>query len=312
MAESVYNRRHFIRTLGAAAAGLASSGVLPSYLYGKGRTFSLTILHTNDTHSRIDPFPKGSALAGQGGVAARMELIRQIRSQQPRTLLLDAGDFFQGTPYFNLYNGEVEVRAMQTLGYDVATLGNHDFDGGMDNLLLQLNRVHLPVVTANYHYHGHGLGLRCQSSVIVRRNPLSIGIFGLGINPVGLIPPALVSGLSYTDPFEAARQQVSWLRRQRRCHLVVCLSHLGLGYADERPSDRRLAREVSGIDLIVGGHTHSFLDQPEVHQNPEGRAVHIVQAGHGGLRLGRLDMDIRLGSTTEAVPAGAHLMKVGQ
>jgi len=312
MAEFGYDRRDFIRALGASVAGIGVAGALPTYLQAKGTTYPISILHTNDTHSRIDPYPAGSALAGQGGVAARMELIRSIRDRASRCILLDAGDFFQGTPYFNFYNGEVEIRAMQQLGYDAATLGNHDFDGGMDNLLLQLQKAGFPVVSANYRFGRHGLAQRCASSVILRRDPLKIGVFGLGIKPAGLIPPAFVPQLSWGDPFEAARCQVSCLRMIHRCHIVICLSHLGLSYADERPSDRRLALEVSGIDLIVGGHTHSFLDIPEVHYNPEGRAVYVVQAGHSGLRLGRVDWEIKLGRTTEAAPTDASLIPVGE
>lgn len=311
MEEYKYNRRTFIRKLGITAAGMGIGGLLPAYLQARGATYRLSILHTNDTHSRIDPYPTGSSLAGMGGIAARMELLQTIRSETSRSILLDAGDFFQGTPYFNFYQGEVEIRAMQQLGYDVATLGNHDFDGGMDNLSSQLGKAHFPVVCANYLFGKHALSQRCQSAVVIRRDPLKIGVFGLGINPVGLIPPALVPQLKHVDPFDAAQRQARQLRMVHGCHMIICLSHLGLGYADNRPSDRRLAREVSGIDLIVGGHTHSFLDQPEVYYNPSGFPVYVVQAGHSGLRLGKVDWEIKLGKTAEIAPVEAGVLPIG-
>jgi 5'-nucleotidase len=284
---------------------------MPAYLQARGTTYRLSILHTNDTHSRIDPYPVGSSMAGMGGIAARMELLRTIRSETAQSILLDSGDFFQGTPFFNFYKGEVEIRAMQQLGYDVATLGNHDFDAGMDNLYTQLKKAEFPVVCSNYSFGRHALSLRCQPSLVIRRDVLKIGVFGLGINPQGLIPPALSPQLKYLDPFQSARQQARRLRILYGCHMVICLSHLGLGYADDRPSDRRLAREVSGIDLIVGGHTHSFLDQPELYFNPAGQPVYVVQAGHSGLRLGKVDWEIKLGKKTEVVPVDASLISVG-
>jgi len=312
MAEYAYNRRKFIRNLGISAAGIGVAGLMPTYLQARGTTYRLSILHTNDTHSRIDPYPAGSSMAGLGGVAARMELLKTIRSQIVHSILLDAGDFFQGTPYFNFYQGEVEIRAMQQLGYDVATLGNHDFDAGMDNLLTQLKKAEFPVVCSNYSFGRHGLSHRCQPAVVIRRDALKIGVFGLGINPQGLIPTALSPQLQYSDPFNSARQQIRRLRILHGCHMIICLSHLGLAYADDRPSDRRLAREVSGIDLIVGGHTHSFLDQPELYFNPAGRPVHIVQAGHSGLRLGKVDWEIKLGKNIELAPVDASLISVGK
>ncbi len=311
MEESGYNRRKFIRNLGLTAGSIGLSGIMPGYLQAKGVTYRLSILHTNDTHSRIDPFPAGSSMAGMGGVAARLELLKTMRSEVKRSILLDAGDFFQGTPYFNFYQGEVEIRAMQQLGYDVATLGNHDFDGGIDNLHAQLSKADFPVVSANYSFGRHALAQRCQSAVVIRRDPLKIGVFGLGINPVGLIPAALAPQLKYVDPFEAARLQARQLRTVHGCHMVICLSHLGLGYSDDRPSDRRLAREVSGIDLIVGGHTHSFLDQPEVYLNPLGHPVYVVQAGHGGLRLGKVDWEIKMGIRTTVIPVETSLISIG-
>lgn len=311
MAEYGYNRRQFIRELGISAGAIGLSAYFPTYLHARGVTYRLSIMHTNDTHSRIDPYPEGSSMAGMGGISARMDLLNTIRSESKRSILLDAGDFFQGTPYFNFYQGEVEIRAMQQLGYDAATLGNHDFDGGMDNLFTQLSRAKFPVVCANYSFGRHALAQRCQSAVVIRRDPLKIGVFGLGINPSGLIPPALVPHLTYVDPFEAARRQAQRLRTIYGCHMVICLSHLGLGYADYRPSDRRLAQTVPGIDLIVGGHTHSFLDQAEVYTNPIGQRVYVVQAGHSGLRLGKVDWDIKVGKRTEIYPVEASLISIG-
>lgn len=280
-------RRRFFQTLAAGAAG-AYLAPLQALAANEVR---LVILHTNDTHSRIDPFPMdGGRNAGMGGIARRAALIKQIRAAEPNVLLLDSGDIFQGTPYFNFFGGEIELKAMSAMGYDASTLGNHEFDNGINGLVRMLPHAAFPFVSANYGIDpGSPLAGRVMPHVIRQMGAIKVGIFGLGIDFDRLVIGALHEGVSYSDPIPAARQQVDALRQQG-CDLVVCLSHLGYRYREDRPSDTALAAEVPGIDLILGGHTHTFLDAPDAHTHPDGRFTIVNQVGWAGIRLGRIDV----------------------
>lgn len=263
----------------------------------------LVILHTNDTHSRIDPFPMdGGPHQGLGGVARRAALVRRIRGEHPHVLLLDAGDIFQGTPYFNFFRGEIELRAMSAMGYDAATLGNHDFDNGVSGLVDVLPHAAFPFVSANYRIEDPDLAGRVQPWVVREVGGVKVGIFGLGIAFEGLVPRQLHEGVSYEDPYGAAQGAVAHLRRQG-CSLVICLSHLGYRYSGERPSDTLLAQKVEGIDLILGGHTHTFMDRPDVYSDADGRSTLVHQVGFGGIRLGRID--VLLAREGDPAPAGS-------
>lgn len=307
------NRRRFIRTAGATALGgmllpkevLASTsvrgmgthdpdpagGALGPLVDARDET-RLVILHTNDTHSRMDPFPMdGGEFQGLGGVARRASLIQRIRGENEHVLLLDSGDIFQGTPYFNFFQGEIEFRAMSRMHYDVATIGNHDFDNGVDGLLEMMPHADFQFVSANYDVSASPLAQHVRPWTIRELGGLRVGIFGLGIAFEGLVLAELHEGVRYTDPYQAARRAVAGLREQG-CHLVVCLSHLGYRYRGVRPSDTRLAREVEGIDLILGGHTHTFMDQPDVHPHAGGRETLVNQVGWAGMRLGRVDVAV--------------------
>ena len=279
------SRRQFLKTLGAGAAGayLAPRAALAS------DEVRLVVLHTNDTHSRIDPFPMdGGRNEGLGGAARRASLINQVRQANEHVLLLDSGDIFQGTPYFNFFKGEIEFKTMSAMNYDVATLGNHDFDNGVDGLVSMLPHANFQFVSANYDVAGSALANHVLPNVIKNFGPLKVGIFGLGIDFDSLVLPALHAGVSYNDPIPVAQQQVDFLRNAG-CHLVICLSHLGYRYRGDRVSDTALAQLVPGIDLILGGHTHSFLDAPDVYNHKEGSSV-VHQVGFAGLRLGRADV----------------------
>jgi len=303
-------RRRFLKAVGrAAAGGLLAPGVLRgASLRGSARYpgaggpilhgnaphtrdgTRLVILHTNDTHSRMDPFPMDDGpFQGLGGVARRAGLIDRIRGENEHVLLLDAGDIFQGTPYFNFFHGEVEFRAMSEMGYDVTTLGNHDFDNGVDGLVEMLPHADFQFVSANYDVSGSSLAGHVRPWTIREMDGVRIGIFGLGIAFQGLVLDQLHEGVRYTDPVIAARRAVSDLRAQG-CALVICLSHLGYRYRDDRPSDDRLAQEVEGIDLILGGHTHTFMDEPDVHIHADGTETLVNQVGWAGMRLGRVDV----------------------
>ena len=250
----------------------------------------LVILHTNDTHSRMDPFPMdGGPHQGLGGAARRTTLIRRIRSENPNLLLLDSGDIFQGTPYFNFFGGEVELRAMSKMAYDATTPGNHEFDNGVDGLVAMMPHASFPFVSANYDVSGSELEPWVRPWIIKDVGGVRVGIFGLGVAFEGLVLPSLHEGVRYTDPVAASERAVAELRTQG-CSLVICLSHMGYRYSGDRPSDIRLAQQVEGIDLILGGHTHTFMDAPDVFVGRGGRRTLVNQVGFGGIRLGRIDV----------------------
>jgi 5'-nucleotidase len=280
------NRRHFLQTAAAGAAGLVLAPKSALALSDR----RLVILHTNDTHSRIDPFPEdGGRFAGLGGAARRASLIRDIRRRNPNVLLLDSGDIFQGTPYFNFFGGEIEFKTMSSMRYDIATLGNHDFDNGVDHLADMMPHANFEFVSANYDAEGTPLEPYVRPYTIREVDGLKVGIFGLGIDFAGLVMPTLHDGVSYLDPVIVSRTIVDSLREQG-CDLVVCLSHLGHRYQRDQVSDTALAAEVPGIDVILGGHTHTFLDEPEVVTGPNGHSTLINQVGFAGIRLGRIDV----------------------
>ena len=279
------DRRNFLQVLGAGAAG---SLLAPMQALAADE-FRLVVLNTNDTHSRIDPFPMdGGRNAGQGGAARRAALVKQVRQAHEHVLLLDSGDIFQGTPYFNFFKGEIEFKTMSAMGYDVATLGNHDFDNGVSGLVSMMPHASFEFVSANYDATGSSLAPHFKPHVIKQMGPIKVGIFGLGIDFDSLVLPALHEGVRYNDPILAAQTQVEYLRNAG-CNLVICLSHLGYNYRSDKVSDTDLAQLVPGIDLILGGHTHSFLDAPDVYNHKEGASV-VNQVGFAGLRLGRADV----------------------
>ena len=283
------NRRSFLRQASLAGAGLLVSP--EELLAGEEKKRKLTILHTNDVHSRLDAFTDGS-LKGKGGVAARSRLIRQIREQEEQVLLLDAGDMFQGTPYFNIYKGEPEVRAMSMMGYDAGMIGNHEFDAGIENLASQISRhATFPIVICNYDFTGTPMEAQHKPYHIIRKGDIRIGITGLGIEMKGLVADGLYGTTVYLDPVEQADKMAAFLRKEKRCDLVIVLSHLGDRYENDKISDEILAQRTSNIDLIIGAHTHRFFEKPRVYKNAAGEQVLVNQAGWGGIQLGRIDYE---------------------
>jgi 5'-nucleotidase len=256
----------------------------------------ITFLHTNDTHSQIDPLPPNDRLyAGKGGVARRATLVKRIRRQNPNTLLIDAGDVCQGTPYFNFYRGEVEYRAMSAIGYDVGTLGNHEFDNGVEALAAALKFANFDLVSANYDVKGTALESKVKRYVVRTVGGVRVGLFGLGISPVGLITPANFKGVTYNDPVAAAREVVTTLREKERCTLVVGMSHLGY-YPQPKANevgDSQVASQVDGIDFIASGHNHSFMEEPVSVKQPSGKETIIFQVGKSGIYVGRVDFRVR-------------------
>jgi 5'-nucleotidase len=282
-------RRDFLKHTALGAAGISMLG-LPFSAEAARDGIKLTILHTNDQHSRIDPFPDdGRKYGGMGGMARRATLIERIRQQEPNVLLLDAGDIWQGTPYFNFFEGELEYKLMTQMKYDAATLGNHDFDIGLEGLQKQLPLAGFPFLTANYDFSNTILKGRFQPYKVFEKQGIRVGVFGLGIELDGLVSKNMYGDTVYLDPVEKAREMVQALRGKEKCDLVICLSHLGYSYDTEKIDDRKLATQVSGIDLILGGHTHTFMEKPEVLRHENGHETMINQVGWSGLFLGRID-----------------------
>tara|TARA_R110002072_G_scaffold41085_10_gene115876 strand:- start:16199 stop:17110 length:912 start_codon:yes stop_codon:yes gene_type:complete len=283
-------RRHFIKKSAAASAFLAAGSFgLPAFTATPIRKH-ITILHTNDTHSRLDPFPANDArFANKGGVARRASLIENIRKENPNTLLLDAGDFFQGTPYFNFYGGELELKFMSMLGYDAATIGNHEFDNGLDGLLAHLPQANFPLVSSNYDFTNTILDGYVKKHITLEKDGIKIGIFGLGVELEGLVTKKLFQETNYYDPIEIAQDMTRVLKVDEQCDLVICLSHIGYSYDHDKVSDIKLAASTSGIDLIIGGHTHTFLPKPVVVKNKDNKETLINQVGYAGINLGRID-----------------------
>ena len=242
----------------------------------------LTILHTNDTHSQIEPKSNG-----QCGYARRMGLIEQERKADKNLLLVDAGDFCQGTPFFNVYHGRVEIDAMNRMRYDAITLGNHEFDNGLDTLAEILKAAKFPVVCANYDFTGTAMEGMTQPFVIVRKGLLKVGIFGLGCDPKGLIADKNFLPAQYLEPYPIAQQMADTLRQQG-CDVVVCLSHMGtFGKAKEDISDVEMVKNTRGIDVVIGGHTHKLYDHLRV-ANLDGDSIPLCQMGKGGAYLGKI------------------------
>jgi 5'-nucleotidase len=283
-------RRAFIELISAGTVGLATGQY--RLLEGFGDNVQkVTILHTNDWHSRIEPFPMdGSRNQGLGGASKRAALIGQIRAEEENVLLFDSGDIFQGTPYFNFYSGELEFKLMSEMGYDAATLGNHDFDAGLENLAHQMQHARFDFVCANYSFGDPALKERVLPYRVFKRGKVKIGVFGLGIELQGLVPANLYGNTVYTDPVERANEIAGHLKSAEKCDLVVCLSHLGYRYDHEKVSDVTVARQSRHIDLILGGHTHTFMKEAVYEQNLLGEPVLINQVGWAGILLGRIDV----------------------
>ncbi|MFV0564534.1 MAG: bifunctional metallophosphatase/5'-nucleotidase [Flavobacteriaceae bacterium] len=286
------NRRDFLQQASASAAFLGLGGLGLNACSATANTTQITILHTNDVHSHIDPFgPEDGRSANKGGVARRASLIDAIRKENPNTLLLDAGDIFQGTPYFNYYGGELEFKLMSALKYDAATIGNHDFDNGINGLYAQLPHAKFEFISANYDFSNTVMNTHVKPYKIFNKNNIKIGVFGLGIKLDGLVDPQMYKETKYLDPIETSQDMTRILKDEQQCDLVICLSHLGYYYKNSpnHICDLNLAKSTKNIDLIIGGHTHTFLDKPTIVKNLENKNVLVNQVGCYGINLGRVD-----------------------
>lgn len=290
------DRKKFLKTIGGGSLALAMT---PNLLFGQGldllaekSEYKLTILHTNDQHSRIEPFDSSyTKNPNQGGFARRASLIQKIRQEEPNVLLLDSGDIFQGTPYFNFFGGELEFKLMSMMGYDAATMGNHDFDNGLEGFKNVRRHAKFPFICSNYDFSDTILDGQTEPYRIFNKDGIRVGIFGLGIELAGLVGKKSYGETEYLDPIEMAQEYSELLRKDKKCDLVICLSHLGFDYGEnsKKVSDKVLAANTSDIDLILGGHTHTFLPEPQRFRNSSGKEVIVNQVGWAGLLLGRID-----------------------
>ena len=284
-------RREFLK--GSISSGLLlSAGGLSLSSFNKLGSKHLTVLHTNDVHSYIDPFPADHPKnPNMGGVARRAALIEKIRAENPNVLLLDSGDIFQGTPYFNYYGGELEFKLMSMMKYDLATIGNHDFDNGIDGLYGQLPNATFEFVSANYDFKNTVLDGHVKPYKVFNKNGIKVGVFGLGVELEGLVDKRNYKETVYHDPVSVAQEMSRVLKHEKKCDLVICLSHIGYQYKNEpdKICDTKLATLTKDIDLIIGGHTHTFLDKPTILKNSDGKDVLVNQVGCYGINLGRID-----------------------
>ncbi|MCC9074142.1 metallophosphatase [Flavobacterium sp. F-65] len=283
-------RRDFIEKTAASTALLSLGLSMSSFTSPDVK--HITILHTNDVHSHIDPFPADDPRnANMGGVSRRAALIDTVRKENPNVLLLDAGDIFQGTPYFNYYGGELEFKLMSMMKYDASTIGNHDFDNGVEGLYAQMPHASFEFISSNYDFKNTAMDGLVKPYKIFNKDGIKIGVFGLGIQLEGLVDKLMYKETVYNDPVETAHDMVRILKKEQKCDLVICLSHLGYKYRDDSSKicDLKLAELTQDIDLIIGGHTHTFLDKPTVVKNKAGEDVLVNQVGCYGINVGRVD-----------------------
>ena len=297
-------RRDFLGAMSALGGAAALGGPLRASSAAGGAT-RISLLQTNDTHDHLDPFPAGSGRqSGLGGIARRATLIKRLRKELGNVLVLDAGDSFQGTPYFNEWKGKLDFELMSMVGYDAVTLGNHDFDAGVDGLVDAMKEAIFPFVCTNLDFSAApDLGKRVAKRIIREVGGAKVGILGATYAFDGMVLPENHKGVAWLDPVAALTPEVKALR-EAGCALIVCCSHLGMKGERGRLGNLELAAAVPGMDAILSGHTHLFMDQPTVVKTTAGETI-VFETGYGGTEIGRLDFTIRDGRVA-AWSHGSH------
>lgn len=261
--------------------------ILMSFSIVVGAQKKVVILGTNDTHSRIEPLPANDKkYAGMGGVEARASFIKEVRTQNENVLLFDAGDFVQGTPYFNLFHGRVEAEAMDMMKYNAGTLGNHEFDYGLDTLKMIIKKLKYPIVNCNYDFSNTVLKGMIKPYIVLKKFGLKIGVVGVGVDPEGLIQKNRYEGMIFKPIISTANLYAKILKEKERCDFVICLSHIG--YSD----DIILAEQSKNIDLIIGGHSHTYMDKPDIRKNLDGKEILIFQTGKSGAYINKYELEL--------------------
>ena len=299
---SMSNRRTFLKQ--SILGGGALMGLLPGKLFASGELVRLTVMHTNDLHCHIDPFPGSNAeYPGRGGMVQLASLVAKTRAENPNLLLLDAGDMFQGTPYFNYFKGDLMLKLMSQMGYDAGIIGNHEFDNGLEGIASALPFARFPVVSSNYDFSDTILSGLLKNYYIFNKAGIKIGIYSLGIELDGLVGKLSYGNTRYLDPETTALKMEQMLKKDHNCDLVICLSHLGFAYEHSKISDSALAPLTKYTDLIIGGHTHTFLDTPSQFKNKVGKLVLVNQAGWAALAAGRIEFIFDCTGKRKAVTA---------
>ena len=259
----------------------------------------LMILHTNDTHSRVEPVNKHDAnkdQADKGGYVRRASFIKQMRAENKDLLLFDCGDFSQGTPFYNMFKGEVEIKLMNEMGYDAATIGNHEFDFGLENMARLFKMAKFPFVCANYIVKGTVLENLVKPYVVIERKGMKIGVFGLSPKMEGLVQADKCKGIVFEEPYAVANRIAEYLKKREHCDAVVCLSHLGWKASPNNPlCDEELVAKTRNIDLILGGHSHSLIIPPVYYKNLDGKEIPVTQAGKNGIYVGKINLNFERG-----------------
>ena len=287
----LFNRRIFVKKIILAGVSIPLLNSF-SFLNKKIKNKKITILHTNDMHSHIDSFPNNhSKYPGLGGMRRVASLVKKIRAEEKNVILIDAGDVFQGTPYFNKFKGSLELKIMSSMGYTASTMGNHDFDNGIKGFKEVLHHANFPFICSNYEFSDSEMIKKTRKFLVKEIDGIKIGLFGLGIELEGLVGKEYYGDTKYLSPLNTSNYWSNYLKNQEKCELVICISHLGYKYKSDKISDLKLASLSKNIDVIIGGHTHTFLEKARVIKNSENKNVIVNQAGWGALALGRIDLE---------------------
>ena len=254
----------------------------------------LTILHTNDTHSTIQPLKENLAdtmKAGRAGFLRRIAMIKEERQKDPELLLFDSGDFSQGSAYYTLFKGDVEIGLMNRMGYDCSTIGNHEFDFGMENMARLFKMANFPIVCSNYDFTGTILEGLVKPYIILRRKGIKIGVFALDPKMEGLVFAKNCQGIKYLDPIEVANEMAFKLKHKEKCDLVICVSHLGWEPITQM-GDPMMISHSRNIDIVLGGHSHSYFLKPQVVKDADGKDVPVDQNGKHAVFVGKLVLNM--------------------
>lgn len=288
------NRRTFLKQIGALSLAFTCdplNAIANKHVKANTLSRRITILHTNDVHSHIDPIQADNiGNIHIGGFARRKTYIDIVRNEVDNLLVLECGDMFQGTPYFNIYKGKLEIELMNKMGIDAVTIGNHEFDNGLDELYKRIKEANFPFLNANYDFKDHKIASVVKPYKVFEKTNIKVGVFGLGIKLDGLVSQSNYGQTAYYDPIESANKIANELRNMG-CDIIIAITHIGYQMTD-LPDDISLAQNSEDIDIILGGHTHTLLSQPTEIINRKGKVVLINQVGFGGINIGRIDIEL--------------------